>query len=118
MASFLLIETRDPFESADVGFIHDQAKRLTAAGHHVSLFLVQNGVLPARAGVTTQDFAELRQAGVEILADEFSLRERGIPDDRVYSGVQPCGLGVVVDRLAEGAKVIWHQETTWPREGC
>jgi hypothetical protein len=108
MASFLLIETRDPFESADVGFFQDQAKRLTAAGHRVSLFLVQNGVLPARAGVAAQGFAELSQAGVEILADEFSLRERGIPDDRVHSSVKPCALGVVIDRLVEGAKVIWH----------
>jgi hypothetical protein len=54
MASFVLIETRDPFESADVGFIHDQAKRLTAAGHRVSRFLVQNGVLPARADVAAR----------------------------------------------------------------
>jgi hypothetical protein len=108
MVSFLLIETRDPFESTDVGFLHDQAKRLTAAGHRVSLFLVQNGVLPARAGVAAPGFAELSQTGVEILADEFSLRERGIPDDRVRPGVKPCALGVVIDHLAAGAKVIWH----------
>ena len=108
MASFLLIETRDPFGTADVGFCRDQAQRLTADGHRVSLFLVQNGVLPARASVAAQGLAELSQVGVEILADEFSLRERGITGDRLHPSIKPCALGIVIDRLAEGAKVIWH----------
>jgi predicted peroxiredoxin len=108
MASYLLIASRDPFESADVGFCHDLAQRLAAAGNRVTLFLVQNGVLPARAGAQASGFAELAQAGVEILADDFSLRERGIPSDRLHQGVKPSGLDIVIDRLAEGAKAIWH----------
>ncbi|MBV8091293.1 MAG: multidrug transporter, partial [Alphaproteobacteria bacterium] len=69
MADYLLIETRDPFESADTGFSRDLAQRLAAAGERVSLFLVQNGVFPARAGAAATGFAELAQAGIEILAD-------------------------------------------------
>ena len=50
MAKYLLIETRDPFEASDVGFCHDLARRLAAEGNQVILYLVQNGVLPARPG--------------------------------------------------------------------
>ena len=108
MADYLLIETRNPFQSADTGFFRDLAQRLTAAGERVTLFLVQNGVLPARAGAATAGFAELARAGVEILADDFSLRERGIPADRLESGVKPAVLDVIIDRLAEGCKAVWH----------
>jgi hypothetical protein len=45
---------------------------------------------------------------VEILADDFSLRERGIPSDRLQPGVKPSALDLVIDRLAEGCKAIWH----------
>src|SRR6516165_100394 len=108
MANYLLIESRDPFESADVGFCHDLARRLAAAGNQVTLFLVQNGVLPARISARTPGFAELAQVGVEILADDFSLRERGISSDRLQPGVKPSALDLVIDRLAGGAKAIWH----------
>jgi predicted peroxiredoxin len=108
MASYLLIESRDPFEFADFAFFHDLARRLAAAGNRVTLFLVQNGVLPARAGAQAPGFGELARAGVEILADDFSLRERGIPSDRLQPGVKPSALDLVIDRLAEGCKAIWH----------
>ena len=108
MAKYLLIESRDPFESNDVDFSYDLAKRLTADGNAVTLFLVQNGVLPARAGARAAGLTELAQAGIEILADEFSLRERGIPVGRLQPGVKPSPLDLVVDRLAEGCKAIWH----------
>ena len=108
MASYLLIESRDPFESADVAFCHDLARRLAASGNRVTVFVVQNGVLGVRAGVRTSDYAELARAGVEVLADDFSLRERGIASDRLQAGVKASAIDVVVDRLAEGAKAIWH----------
>ena len=108
MASYLLIESRDPFESADVGFSQDLARRLAAAGNQVTLFLVQNGVMPARAAAVAPKFGELTQAGVEILADDFSLRERGIRADRLQPGVKPSALDLVIDRLAGGVKAIWH----------
>jgi predicted peroxiredoxin len=107
MADYLLIESRDQFESADTGFCHDLAQRLAGAGDRVTLFLVQNGVLPARAGAAA-GFTELARAGVEILADDFSLRERGIAVDRLQAGIKPAALEIVVDRLAAGAKAIWH----------
>ena len=108
MAKYFLIETRDPFESSDVGFYHDLARRLVADGNQVILYLVQNGVFPARLGARACGLAELAQAGVEVLADDFSLRERGISEGRLQSGIKPSPLDAVIDGLAGGSKVIWH----------
>src|SRR5215469_1647259 len=108
MTKYLLIETRDPFESSDVGFCHDLARRLVAEGNQVILYLVQNGVLPARPGSRSTGLADLLQAGVEVLADDFSLRERGIPAGRLQAGIKPSPLDVVIDGMTEGCKLIWH----------
>src|SRR5215831_3052390 len=107
MAKYLIIQSRDSFEAGDPGFCHDLARGLAADGNAVTLFLVQNGDLPARAGARGPGFADLARAGVEVLADDFSLRERGIPEGRLQSGVKPSPLDLVVDRLAEGCKAIW-----------
>jgi intracellular sulfur oxidation DsrE/DsrF family protein len=61
-----------------------------------------------RAGARASDYAGLARAGVEVLADDFSLRERGIAADKLEPGVTPSPLDLVIDRLAEGAKAIWH----------
>jgi len=57
-SKYLLIESRDPFESRDCAFLSELAVDL--------------------------------RAGVEVLADEFSLRERGIRLDRLTAGRSPC----------------------------
>ncbi len=44
----------------------------------------------------------------EILADEFSLRERGIPTDRLDPCVVSAPIDVVIDRLVQGRKALWH----------
>ena len=78
MSKYLLIESRDPFDSNDTRFYCDLARQLVAANNEVTVFLVQNGVLPARAGARSGDLASLAGAGVGVLADSFSLKERGI----------------------------------------
>jgi sulfur relay (sulfurtransferase) complex TusBCD TusD component (DsrE family) len=108
MPKYVLIESRDPFDSNDVSFYCGLAQQLAEAKHEVTLFLVQNGVLPARPGARSDDLARLAGAGVRVLADSFSLRERGIDEKRLASGVASAPLEVVLDALAEGAKVIWH----------
>jgi intracellular sulfur oxidation DsrE/DsrF family protein len=108
MANYLLIESRDPFDSNDTRFCCDLAKQLKQQGEAVTVFLVQNGVLPSRAGARADQLSELANAGIEILADEFSLRERGIPFDRLKPGIKPAPLDVVIDRLSDGCKAIWH----------
>ncbi len=108
MARYLLIESRDPFESNDVAYYYDLATDLARHGNEVTLFLVQNGVLPARPGVHSDLLAKVARSGAEILADEFSLRERAIPADALIPGVKASPLDVVVDQLAEGRKALWH----------
>ena len=107
MAKYLLIESRDPFEVNDVHYYYDLAAALAKEGD-VTLFLVQNGVLPARRSAKSRRLTELAQAGVRVLAEEFSLRERGIRSDRLAEGVAPAALDVVIDQLAEGRKALWH----------
>lgn len=50
----------------------------------------------------------LANAGVRVLADEFSLRERGISPRRLADGVAAASLDVVIDGLAayEGAVAL------------
>ncbi|MGD9724794.1 MAG: sulfur reduction protein DsrE [Alphaproteobacteria bacterium] len=108
MARYLLIESRDPFESNDVTYYYDLAADLAQHGNEVTLFLVQNGVLPARPSVHSGLLARVMQSGAEILADDFSLRERAIPEDTLVPGVKASPLDVVVDQLADGCKALWH----------
>lgn len=108
MERYLLIESRDPFDSADTEHFLGLAEGLAKAGNKVTLFLVQNGVLPARAGARSGSLAALATNGVEVLADEFSLSERGISANRLIAGVRAAPIDLVVDRLADGSKAIWH----------
>ena len=108
MTDYLLIESRDPFDSNDTQFTHELAKGLKRHGHEVTLFLVQNGVLPARPSAHSAALSDLARAGIEVLADDFSLSERGIAADGLAEGVRAASLEVVVDQLAEGRKAIWH----------
>lgn len=107
MKKYLLIESRDPFEVRDVLYLYELAATLAKDGE-VTLLLVQNGVLPARPSHESRRLTELANAGVLVLAEEFSLRERGIRADALAPGVEPAPLDVVVEQLAEGRKVLWH----------
>ena len=106
MAQYLLIESRDPFESNDVGYYYDLAKGLVEGGNEVTLFLAQNGVLAARPSAKSAALGALARSGVMVLADDFSLKERGIA--KLVEGVVAAPIDVVVDHLAAGYKTLWH----------
>jgi hypothetical protein len=106
MAEYLLIESRDPFESNDVGQYCDLAQGLAKDGNVVTVFLVQNGVFAARPSKGSVLLSPLARAGVKILADDFALKERGIT--RLVDGVSAASIEVVVDHLAAGHKTLWH----------
>jgi len=108
MSSYLFIESRDPYESNEVAAQYDLAAGLARDGAAVTVFLVQNGVLAARKGEKAELIGKLAQAGVEILADEFSLRERAIAPGRLVDGVKPAPIETVVDQLEQGRKALWH----------
>jgi sulfur relay (sulfurtransferase) complex TusBCD TusD component (DsrE family) len=106
MNNYLLIESRDPFESNDVLYYYELSKGLVEAGNEVTLFLVQNGVLAARPSVHSAALSALWQSGVKVLADDFSLCERGI--SKLAQGVEAAPIEVIVDHLAAGHKTLWH----------
>jgi predicted peroxiredoxin len=108
MANYLLLESRDPFDSAMLAHQYDLAARLVREGNSVTLFLMQNGVLSARRGVDSGLPTRASEAGVEVLADAFSLRERGIASDQLASGVRIAPLRVIIAQLAAGHKALWH----------
>ncbi|MEE8311907.1 MAG: DsrE family protein [Candidatus Binatia bacterium] len=108
MAKYLLIESRDPFDSNDVANYYGLAADLARDGNQVTLFLVQNGVLPARPSKHSESLTAVAEAGVEILADDFSLRERGIDAAKLTASVKAAPLDTIVDQLTEGRKALWH----------
>jgi hypothetical protein len=46
------------------------------------------------------------QSGVTVLADDFSLQERGI--SKLAEGITAAPIDAIVDRLAAGHKTLWH----------
>jgi len=108
MSAYLLIESRDQFECSEVARTYELARQLRAAGHDVGVFLVQNGVLPGRTGCRPLSLDSITGVGIEVLADEFSLRERGIAASGLLGGIRPASIDFVVERLAAGWKTIWH----------
>jgi hypothetical protein len=108
VAQYVLIELRDPFETNDIAFCRDLSAKLASKGDDVTLFLVQNGVLPARVGSKGDGLSALAQAGTKVLAGTFSLSERGIPHRALVAGVKAAPLDIVIDAMATGGKVVWH----------
>lgn len=109
MTNYVFIESRDPFESRDTRFVEGTAIALHERGHSVTVFLVQNGVLASRQNARDSYLGRLSQAGVTLLADDFSLRERGINPPELCPGVQLSSIETLVDALVqENTKAIWH----------
>ena len=107
MTKYILIESRDPFESRDTEFVEQTALAIKERGHPVTVFLVQNGVLAGRNN--EGGLRRLEQAGVILLADEFSLRERGITNDELGQGIQASGIDRLVEAITQtNTKAIWH----------
>lgn len=106
---YVFIESRDPFESPDTTFVADAAAALRARGREVAVFLVQNGVLATRTAARGSQVARLVEAGVSVLADDFSLRERGIEASELRHGVQEAPMEALVDLMMRPhTKTIWH----------
>ena len=108
MPGYLLIESRDPFESEDVSRFLNLAEGLSTEGGEVALFLVQNAVLAARHGANASALAALAANGVKVLADSFSLQERGISPNRLVAGIAVAPLSAVIDYMAAGRRALWH----------
>ena len=109
MSNYVIIESRDPFESRDVRFVVDTATNLKRKGNDVTVFLVQNAVLAVRGNARLSHLPTLAEEGVRLLADDFSLRERGIQPAEFEPGVHVSSIDDLVDMIARpGTKAIWH----------
>jgi sulfur relay (sulfurtransferase) complex TusBCD TusD component (DsrE family) len=109
MTHYMFIESRDPFESRDSRFVEETATALKQRGDEVTIFLVQNGVLASRQTIPDSSLSRLSKAGITLLADDFSLCERGIQPAELQPGIQRSGIEQLVDTLVqENTKAIWH----------
>src|SRR5579871_5377500 len=99
MAHYLLIESRDPYEHADAEYLADLAGDLARAGNDVTVFLVQNGVLVARPKAEAPSLRKLAGGKIKVLADDFSLRERGISTTSLAEPVRASSIDELVDVL-------------------
>lgn len=109
MSKYIFIESRDPFESRDTQFVEATATTLRQAGLEVTVFLVQNGVLASRRCIDNASLAQMSKAGINLLADDFSLCERGIALTDLQEGVRASNIEKLVTSLIQkDTKVIWH----------
>jgi predicted peroxiredoxin len=108
LSKYVLVESRDPWDSGETQHFYSLASDLAGKGHDVVLFLVQNGVLGVRKGISSALVQRALDARVRVLLDDFSLRERGIEDGERTGGTTVVGIDVLVDLLAEGRKALWH----------
>lgn len=106
--SYVLIETRDPFESAEVDSVFELAGRLGAHAD-VSVYLAENGVLPLRAASSAAPAITALAQRVTVLADDFSLRQRAIEEGDLVAGVAPASIDRLVELITTtGCKAMWH----------
>jgi len=109
MARYVFIESRDPFESNDAQFVTETAAELKQRGHRVTVFLIQNGALAARRNARNSHLRRMIEAGIELLADDFSLRERGVTAAEMGDGIRESNIEALVELLIQDeTKAIWH----------
>ena len=109
MSRYVLIESRDPFETGDVAYYFNLAADLAGQGDAVSVFLVQNGALAARKGIAGNPLEALLAKKVEVLLDTFSAAERGITDAERHPQVALSNVdALVASMMQDNTKVMWH----------
>lgn len=109
MAKYLLIESKSPLEGGEYSF--DLAKQLRPLQHNVTIYLIQDAVFAARKRFQAGEklLAEAKAHNLTLLADEVSLRQRGITKERLSEAVRVSNPSELTDLLMEKSdKAIWH----------
>jgi sulfur relay (sulfurtransferase) complex TusBCD TusD component (DsrE family) len=107
MARYVLIESRDPYESKSFGTRCELAASLARDGNETTVMLVENGVFAARASGQVRVLERTTRAGVSVIADEFALRERGIAASDLAECVKAVRLEELIVQMGMGARALW-----------
>jgi hypothetical protein len=107
MSRYVVIESHDPFEADLSAEFFDLALSLSRAGHDVAVLFVADGIRTALAGRHTFWLAELRRAGVAVLADLSALLAAGFVPAQLAAGVRATPAGITLDDLLQGRKRLW-----------
>jgi len=109
VSNYVFFESRDPFDSPGTTLVSETAVALKLKGHTVTVFLVQNGVLGARKLANKSQVPAIVKSGVTVLADDFSLQQRGIAMDECAPGLQAGTIDRLIDLLVQdNTKAVWH----------
>lgn len=109
MAQYVLVETKSPLEGGEYAF--ELGRQLRGLKHAVVLYLLQDAVFAARKRFEAGEklMAEAKAQNLTLLADEISLRQRGITKERLSDAVRVSNMDEFVDLLMERSdKAIWH----------
>ncbi|MFI6849629.1 hypothetical protein OG535_07030 [Kitasatospora sp. NBC_00085] len=103
---YLLVESQESATEEALAFVGDGAVQ-ARAGHEVTLFLVQGGVSLALGD--RPELADFLDAGGRLLADRFSLDQRGI----AASALRPETIPAEMDEIARlvldpAVRTVWH----------
>ena len=108
MKDVMVIESRDPIMISDTEWGAELVRGMAAAGARSCMMLVENGVIAARNGAAVPWMDALKADGVAVVADRYALRERGIGENELAEGVIGAELGIVIDWLDAGARILWR----------
>jgi sulfur relay (sulfurtransferase) DsrF/TusC family protein len=104
----LLVETQSAWAGPGCDRFLRDAVALSAAGHPVCLFLVQDGVLAALDGASPP-MAELLASGAQVWVDGFSLAARALRPAGLRAGVTVVDMAAVAAKLLEpDVRVVWR----------
>jgi sulfur relay (sulfurtransferase) DsrF/TusC family protein len=107
MGNYLMIASRDPFDSVEATRAYELAGGLAGEGHAVTVFLIQNGVLAARRDASAATAMSALAGRATVLADGFSLHERGVDADELMFGVASSDVDELVELLTTDDCVAW-----------
>ncbi len=108
MDSYLLIETRDHFESLGVQQTYQMAVNLKDKNNEVKLFILHNAVFSFRKNIEIYEpIQNLLKKDIPIFIDEFSVRERGITQKNLRDEIVISSLDTIIEHLIHKCKVIW-----------
>ncbi|MEU9481778.1 hypothetical protein [Streptomyces sp. NPDC048191] len=102
----LLVETKGGERGEAAGLL-EIAPLLTGDGSRVVVVLMQDAAVDA--AVERRRLRHAMAAGVTVLVDGFSLRQRAVRDSDVAQGVGVVDADEVAGLLlVPGVKVVWH----------